>query len=307
MIFVVSDLHGSPLLVSKTAEAIGKMQKGDTLIINGDGIGTRGPRVSRVVSLFYDIRRGLRTIPELEQAAAEIIGKPINIPADWVYKTPHSGVFLKLLSQYPEFDACARQEISGLLPSTLRPLHEAAKGKVKLVYLPGNGEIAYADFVTDNIEQENTLPPEKRLFHSMWKLDLFRLYGVYYVPKYLLLRQEIALVSTNLLDIPREQAAQVIHRHDVSRVKTIIVHYPPSYTALREDFDFWQPNRIDIKRIMALKILLREFPQTGIKIIFGHVHLGSDDIRMEPYPPCLKYIYRQNTCVWTKPGEVLAI
>ena len=78
--YIVNDLHGNYDLIQQTVDAIMNMAKGDMLIINGDGAGARGPRMNRIVKIFYEVRRGETDISELLSALSGIIGEIPDIP-----------------------------------------------------------------------------------------------------------------------------------------------------------------------------------------------------------------------------------
>lgn len=306
MLYVTNDIHGNPNSIQKTVAAINRMRHGDTLIINGDAFGMRGPIMSEIVSLFYNVRRGDSDTANLNQAISKIVGREIEIPKQWIFKTTDSGMFLELLNQYKEIEECATKEADGLLQATLQPLSEAAKDKVKLICLPGNGEIAYLDYMLAREQKENRSTEQAYSFCAQWKKSLYEQYGIRYIENYIL-HDEIALISTNLLDLETPRAISMLQRHNISKVKTVIVHYPPCYSLIKQTFDFWTLNKPDIRRIIALKKILRAFPQKGVRIIFGHVHLGLDDSRMNSYPNSIDFRYKQNICRWVKPGEILEI
>ena len=127
MVYTTNDLHGVDTLISSVVAEISKMHEGDTLIINGDGAGARGPIMNNVVKLYYEVRRGETEASALLLAISKIIGEEPNIPQDWIYCSAHAGIFRKLLSdKYPKFAQCMRKELNAVIEETLSQISEAA-------------------------------------------------------------------------------------------------------------------------------------------------------------------------------------
>ena len=57
MIYVVNDMHGNKRLVDGVVSQMQGLHPDDTLIINGDGAGARGPIMNNLVKIFYEVRR----------------------------------------------------------------------------------------------------------------------------------------------------------------------------------------------------------------------------------------------------------
>lgn len=53
MLYVINDIHGDPLVSKKVADFILDSFHGDSLIINGDFAGTRGPVLSELARYYY--------------------------------------------------------------------------------------------------------------------------------------------------------------------------------------------------------------------------------------------------------------
>lgn len=310
--YVVNDLHGNSALIEKTINAIGRMAGGDVLIVNGDGAGARGPRMNKIVKIFYEVRRGETDYEELISALAEIIGKKPDIPKSWVFDSVHAGLFRAVMAKHFEaFKECVEAEILEVLEETLRPLAEAAKEKgIKIFYVPGNGEIVPGDFSTEDISVEQTLPPEERFYQKIAKEGYFSGFGVEYVPYARNLFNGVALLSSNLLDLDSKEALGILKDNGLldSELRTVVVHYPPAISPTGRVFNFWTPNKVDVSRIDALNKILDELQLQNAAIFFGHVHLPATDPRMDYYPPIIGFGYEKDyTGLWVKPGEVIEV
>lgn len=309
--YVANDLHGHKALVGKVVHAIeSTLEVGDTLIINGDGAGARGPIMNNLVKIFYEVRRGEADFDELVKALTEIIGQKPELAKDSVFSAVHAGVFRAFMAeQYPAFKECVEQELLMVIEDTLRPISLAAKQKgVRVIYVPGNGEIVPSDFDTSDIAVERTLPPEERFYQRIAREGFFAQFGIEYVPYALRLSPKVLLLSTNLLDLPADEALSLVGESGAETADTVVVHYPPTATAGRW-FHFWNPNRVDIARIDALKALLNGLSIHNAIIYFGHIHLPASDARMDQLPPAIGFGYDgdENNGLWVKPGEVIKI
>lgn len=312
MYYVVNDLHGSKKLIEATVEKINQLNPSDVLIINGDGAGARGPRMNNLVKIFYEVRRGEIAEEKLMDAIEEIIGEKPEIDRSWIYETVHAGLFRKLLAdRYRKFGVCLRQELLEVLGETLKPISEAAKAhQVRVLYLPGNGEITTEDFSTEDITTEVSVAPEHRFYQKIARQGYFERYGIEYMPYVNKLSGTIA-ISTNLLDLPYEEAHAILENTTgllLGKSSRIIVHYPPAISPVGGAFNFWTPNKMDLKRTAALSDTLKDLPLTDdAKIYFGHIHLGSNDPRMDLYPSTMGFEIAGYQCIWVKPGTVLKI
>lgn len=312
MYYIVNDLHGSKTLIDGLVKEINRFTPDDTLIINGDGAGARGPRMNNLVKIFYEVRRGETDEAELFSAVQEIIGEKPEIEKAWIYDTVHAGLFRKLLAdRYEKFADCLRQELLDVLDETLRPISEAAKAhQVRVLYLPGNGEITPDDFSTADISTEIATDPENRFYQKIASGGYFKNFGIEYVPYATELENGAILLSTNLLDLDETAALKILEKKGLLRAKfsKVIVHYPPAISPIGGAFSFWTPNKMDIKRSDALHNLLGHLDLTGnAQIYFGHIHLGSNDARMAPYPSTMGFRVKEYQCTWVKPGTVLRI
>lgn len=311
--YVVNDLHGAPALIGKTVEAIGNLEPGETLVINGDGAGARGPIMNKVVKIFYEVRRGETDARALQDTVGEIIGKTPEIPQEWVYETVHAGLFRKLMAErYERFASCMQKELKEVIDETLQPLAEAAdKRNVRIVYLPGNGEIVPDDFSTDDITTECAVHPKDRFYYKLAREGYFeQRFGVRYVPYTAALSSGNALISTNLLDLDDKSIHYQLESHgllDMAYSK-VIVHYPPAIAPIGGAFNFWTPNKSDVRRIEVLNKVLSQIKLTNdVVICFGHIHLGANDSRMNPYPDIMGFRVNDRRCAWVKPGTVIKI
>lgn len=313
MVYVLNDLHGAENLIANAIDGISKMNSGDTLIINGDGAGSRGPVMNRVVKIFYEVRRGETEMSVLLDALSEIIGEVPEIPQEWIYETVHAGIFRKLVAnRYKAFADKASEETMSVLDATLKPLSNLAKQKgVKLIYLPGNGEIVTEDFDVSDITTEKTVAPNMRFYQRIAREGYFKKLGVEYVPYATLLPDGTLLLSTHLLDLSFKQFLEMLPRlHiDGSKVKRVVVHYPPAVAPIGGAFDFWTPNKSDLARIGALSVILLALDLSeDIEIYFGHIHLGAYDERMNRYPTIMTFQTTEHKrCNWVKPGAVLKL
>lgn len=313
-IYVANDLHGNSKLIQKTVDAIRGMNERDVLIINGDGAGARGPIMNNLVRIFYEVRRGETDYEELISALTDIIGEKPEIPKSWVFETVHAGVFRAVMSKYYDaFKKCVEDELLDIIEETIRPIAEAAKEVgVKILYVPGNGEIVPSDFATDDITVEKTLPPEKRFYQRIAREGYFKKFGIEYVPYVYTLTDQIVLISTNLLDLPPSEALNILSKCcqlDDRRPKRIVVHYPPTISPVGKWFDFWTPNKVDIARIDALQRILEALRLKYATVYFGHIHLPASDHRMDALPSVIGFGYDRPDYdgLWVKPGTVLRI
>lgn len=309
--YVTNDLHGHKALVDKVVHAIeSTLEVGDTLIINGDGAGARGPVMNNLVKIFYEVRRGETDFNELLKALTEIIGQRPELSKDAVFGAVHAGVFRAFMAeQYPTFRDCVERELLMVIEDTLRPISLAAKQKgVRVIYVPGNGEIVPSDFDVTDIKVERTLPPEERFYQRIAREGFFAQFGIEYVPYVLRLSPKVLLLSTNLLDLSTDEALSLVGESG-TETNTVVVHYPPTATVGRW-FHFWNPNRVDIARIDALMTLLNRLSVHNAIVYFGHIHLSASDARMEQLPPAIGFGYdgdEKNNGLWVKPGEVIKI
>lgn len=313
MIYVVNDMHGSKKLVDKVIKQMHHLNSNDTLIINGDGAGARGPIMNNLVRIFYEVRREESPKQELLSAVKDIIGDEPNIPDAWIYDTVHAGLFRKLLAEkYEVFNHVMEKEIYEALEVTIRPLSEVAKLRgIRVVYLPGNGEIAPTDFSTKDITREISVIPEHRLFNRIAKDGYFKQFDIEYV-YYAKLIDDTLLLSTHLLDLGLgavlEKMAEAGALNNLSTISDVvyrvIAHYPIELDAPKEYFDFWTPSKTDIERTETLRNLIDLLSLWRSKFYFGHIHRGSDDPRMEQYPVTKTF---DPNSIWVKPGEIIRI
>ncbi len=313
--YVVNDLHGDPTLVKQVADTIAKLPRGETLILNGDCIGSRGPVMNRIVKLYYEVIRDEALERDLFCAIADIIGKEPKIPPWWIYDTVHSGIFLKLVSnRYKKFRELALHEQFDVLEETLGPLSMAAESSgVSLIYLPGNGEIVLDDLSTKDITVERSVHPAERYYQILAKRGCFADYGVKYIPYAHLLAEDVALISVNLLDLEDWEFDYMLQSHGLvnRKISKVIVHYPPVLSPVHKAFPFWMPNNTDIRRQAALRKILELRLQLSerAKVYFGHVCLSTADSRMGSFPDTmnLSLSERPYRSIWVKPGTVLKI
>ena len=310
--YVVNDLHGAPALIDKTVRAIKELKFDDVLIINGDGAGSRGPIMNRIVKIYYEVRRGETEMKVLLDSIAEVIGETPIIPQEWVYETVHAGIFRKLLAErYAAFAKCAKKELQEVIEQTLIPLSQAAiDAGVKIIYLPGNGEIVTDDFTTEDIKVEHTVHPTNRFYQKIAREGFFSRFDVTYVPYIKRMTGGTVLIGTNMLDLDESSVYYHLESHGLldTTVSKVIVHYPPAIAPIGGAFSFWSPNKTDIQRADALeRILNRLTLDENAVIYFGHIHLGANDSRMNPYPETMGFRVKGRRCVWVKPGTVIRI
>ena len=310
-IFVVNDLHGNASLIESTIKAIKKMAPGDILVINGDGAGARGPRMNKIIKIFYEVRRGETPYAELLEALREIIEEDPVFPIKWVFDSVHGGMFRKLMAdRYEKFRICMEQELLNVLQETVQPISDAAKAHgVTVYYVPGNGEIVPSDFSTEDITVETALPPEERFYQKIAKEGFFEQYGIKYIPYAHKLGDDIALLSSNLLDLDSDAIKSFLNSSGLldATLKTVIVHYPPTVSPLGATFNFWSPNTVDVKRTSQLSEILDMLKLKDANIIFGHIHLSPNDTRMAMYPPTMGFVNPKYTYIWVKPGAVIKL
>ena len=310
MFYVVNDLHGAKKLIDATLNSMTRLAQGDVLIVNGDGAGARGPVMNQIVKVFYEVRRGETSPVVLFEEVERVIHEWPDIPQEWIYNSVHAGVFRKLMAnRYPLFDACMKQEARDVLEETLRPLSEmAGKCGIKLVYLPGNGEIVPDDFVVDDITTEIAISPGERFYQKLDDEGYFDDFGVEYVRYVKVLPNGVLLLSTHLLDLPADEIQAMLNAFGVYGIafSKVIVHYPPAIAPVGGAFDFWTPNKSDIQRTDALgKILAKLQLSDDAMVYFGHIHLGANDARMDRYPSSMSfYTDGFSGCTWVKPGVV---
>ena len=310
MFFVVNDLHGAPKLIDQTVKAIEAMTTGDTLIINGDGAGARGPIMNNVVKIFYEVRRGETDLSVLLDAIEDIIGEKPEIPQEWIYDSVHAGVFRKLVAnRYRAFELCMREEMKNVLEETLQPLTEAAEKRgVLLVYLPGNGEIVPDDLDVSDITTEKTVDPDERFYQRLHCDGYFKERGVEYIGYASLSPSGRLVLSTHLLDLPEGRIDDFLKSfYGCGLITSVFVHYPPAVAPIGKAFEFWTPNKSDIQRTESLRKIIRKLKlPLNAKIFFGHIHLGANDPRMDRYPASMTFRTTEGyECVWVKPGCVM--
>ena len=310
VIHVMNDIHGAKPLIDAVVTAIGQMRRGDTVIINGDGAGARGKIMNNLIRIYYEVRRGESDEATLLAAIKEIIGTKPSIPKEWIYDTVHGGLFRALLAErYARFEKVARYELIEVLDETLKPLSEAANtAGVKLVYLPGNGEIVPNDFSTKTFTEEITVDPESRFYQKLLYDGFFEKYNIDYVP-YAAKMGDTILIGINLLDMGTKQASILLKNvSGDDTFKTVIAHYPPAVSPIGGSFSFWTPNKMDIKRSEALKAIADSIRLSeNVQFAFGHIHLGATDPRMMPFPSTMGFKAAGYQCTWVKPGAVLSI
>ena len=314
MIYVANDLHGVNHLISDVMVSISGMNKDDILVINGDGAGARGPIMNNVVKLYYEVRRGETEAKVLFSAIGDIIGKTPDIPQQWIYHSAHAGIFRKLLSdKYPEFAACMRKELDSVIRKTLSYISRAASEKgVKVLYLPGNGEIVTDDFIIDDIAVETTVTPDERYYTKLANEGFFSEYDVEYIPYGKILSDDTVVIGANLLDLCYEDALEKLREggvFDLETISNIIVHYPPVIAPIGKSFSFWTPNNSDIERITMLCEILGRLPLEASRstVYFGHIHLGTRDERMDALPSSMGFNLPDYRAVWVKPGSVVPV
>ncbi len=98
MTFVTNDLHGAENLITKVQSGLSRLSAGDVVIINGDGAGSRGPVMNKIVRIFYEVRRGETEMSALLDELRWVIGEQPEIPQEWVYESVHAGIFRKLVA-----------------------------------------------------------------------------------------------------------------------------------------------------------------------------------------------------------------
>ncbi len=311
--FVTNDLHGSKTLTEKVINTIKAIEAGDTLIINGDGAGARGPIMNKLVKIFYEVRRGETDYECLISALSDIIGERPDVPTSWVYDSVHAGVFRAVMSKhYKSFRQCVENEILQTLEETIQPLAQAAKDSgINIIYSPGNGEIVPSDFSVKDITIEETLPPEERFYQKLQKEGYFERFGIQYVP-YAHSHNGVVIIGTNLLDVKTAKALELLSSQGLldenDSPKAIVCHYPPGISPLGKIFGFWSPNKVDRARTKALDKIVQELRlDNNVPVFFGHIHLGPDDPGMMAYPPILGFQFSNRYGFWIKPGEIIKI
>ena len=108
-----------------------------------------------------------------------------------------------------------------------------------------------------------------------------------------------------LLDVLDETLRPI---SEAAKAHQVRVLYLPAISPIDGAFSFWTPNKMDVKRSDALHNLLVHLDLAGnAQIYFGHIHLGSNDARMAPYPSTMGFRVKEYQCAWVKPGTVLRI
>ena len=134
-----------------------------------------------------------------------------------------------------------------------------------------------------------------------------------YVPYARLLKGNVALLSTHLLDMDSESIDYLLKSHLLAdgEISKVIVHYPPVFATTMKELWFWTPNEADRARMNVLRQILelRLRLKKDAKVYFGHVCLGADDDRMSNFPGTLDLSVRGRgyKSIWVKPGTVLRI
>lgn len=309
--YIINDLHGNPGLVEKAVNGIKAMTKKDVVMLNGDIAGARGPVQTEVAKQYYEVRRGERAYGSFLEILEDIVGERVTFPKEWVYNSVHAGMFRALMSaRFDAYKKNVEKELREVIADTMIPLAEAAKEVgVKLIYLAGNGEIVPSDLSIRDITFEQALPPEERFYQKLDKEGYFKKIGVEYVPYVYNLHNEVALISTNLLDLDTDVAIKTMKKAGLigAELKTVIVHYPPMIDPIEERFKFWKPNIVDVFRADALNMILNSLRFQNGMIFFGHIHLPATDERMEKYPAIIRFGYGSNDAIWVKPGEVVEV
>lgn len=314
MIYVVNDIHGAKELLKRTLQSMSKLKAGDVLVINGDGAGARGPIMNQIVKIFYEVRRGETAMSALYDEIENVIHERPEIPKEWIYDSVHAGVFRKLMAlRYPLFDDCMKKEAKEVMEETMLPLSKLAQWKgIRVLYVPGNGEIVPDDFVVDDITVEKTVDPNKRFYQLLaedgYFLDEF---GVEYVKYVQVLPDGVLLLSTHMLDLPEETIDLLLEPFVVFGMKfsKVLAHYPPAIAPVGGAFDFWTPNKTDISRTEAVGKILQKLQLTDDAMVyFGHIHPGVNDARMDRYPSSMTFLTSGfSGCVWVKPGTVMKV
>lgn len=308
MIYVVNDMHGNKRIVNGVVSQMQGLHPDDTLIINGDGAGARGPIMNNLVKIFYEVRRKETPKQALLSAIQDIIGEKPKIPDSWIYETVHAGLFRKLMAEkYKAFNGVMEKEIFEALEVTIRPISEVARQRgARVVYLPGNGEIAPTDFSTEDFTKEVTVAPEQRLFNRIARGGYFEQFGIEYI-FYATAIDDALLLSTHLLDLDPDAALEQLKAAEALNrtFRKVIVHYPLEIEEPRQYFNFWTPCKTDIQRSRAIQDIVKRLSLQKSEVYFGHIHLGGDDPRMNLYPLVKRFNTSNST--WVKPGIIIGI
>ena len=214
-----------------------------------------------------------------------------------------------MAERYEKFRQCTEAEVITVLEGVLQSLSQAANGKVRILYVPGNGEILPGDFSVNDISIEQALPPEERFYQKIAREGFFGHFGIEYIP-YAYNLDGIALLSTNLLDLGLKEAINILEKCKIptgTELRAVVVHYPPAISPIGRTFSFWNPNKVDVLRIDALSKILKELRLQRTTIFFGHIHLDPDDPRMASYPPIMGFKINEGNAFWVKPGELTEI
>ena len=304
MVKIINDIHANEKLLEELWET--DFQPGDILVLNGDISGSRGPRLSEVVKVYYEVRRGESDKKVLETIVGLIVSRDLGLSDELVFKSIHSGTFQKALAdKYKSFRNVIEKELRQNLSILEKICEYVIPLGVEVFYLSGNGEITALDFdVTGGVDKEVTVSPLERHYNQLALRGVFGEMGLFYANYPRLINEDTLVLPIDYVDIWLSENAQSVF--DVKRVRKVITHYPPyDETMLRvfENVMNYEENSLGQARMKAVREILDKCPNLKM-VIFGHVHRGTSKEEVAKLPLSMEFEMKQYRCIWNRPGHV---
>lgn len=317
MIYVCNDLHGNGRLLSEVTRFVDQyLQADDTLLINGDLAGARGPILDDVVSNYYKARMGQISCSKMREVLHRHFGDiDFDCSDSLILDTLDSGVFCKILADHsPKVMEVVKREQYQQEQLAHSAILNAVQAKgASALLLRGNGEVTILDHLVSHITAEDySVPPQ---YKPAEEPDLSgnkvpqinNLQGVGHPDRLILLIGHETLKDEQSIELARA----AVKDHPIYR---IAVHYPPAITTEVQNglgFDF-QVNRLSQEKMDNLTKLLSQLNlSSDCQLFYGHYHpavgeisnLGLKDFFTAPIPVG----QRQLLCTWVRPGAVCPI
>lgn len=305
MIKIFNDIHADSNLLECILHT--KINQGDLLIANGDFLGSCNTITNEIVKAFYEVKHNEASKSNLQEIFSAVLKTPIVIEDDLISQSIHSGTFLaEMCRKHDGFRAIIEDEVRHNLIELSDISKKVEEKGGKLIYLPGNGEIAISDFdATYGVDREKILPPEKRLFNRLAKDGTFLDHGVEYINHPKVVQWNTLLIPIDFLD---EMIEREISIPPLEHVVNLVVHYPPSNLGIMDCFHKlfdYEPNKMDILRMNAVSEIIKRLPNLNI-VVFGHIHPGISKASIEKLPKLIIFREKEYQLIWNSPGNVFA-
>ena len=310
MLYVVNDIHGNLLVSKKVADFILDSFHGDSLIINGDFAGARGPVLSELAKYYYAANNKVCSCHDVREVLKKHFRTRIECPDELIFKTADSGVFMKVLAdQYPEvMDLVVREELEQIENRAIQNILKAlAKTWSKAILVCGNGEILITDHIVDHTNY-STAPKYQAKDYSLYskKVNLDYVSGVKFFD------QSTLMIGIDALEQP-EQAIQQLCRSK-NQVSRIFCHYPPAMPEkVKNKFSFnFKVNRVSARRMANLaKIIQASNVKNRCSLFYGHYHpaISSPEhaASSDSISATMQIGSKSLETFWIKPGVIFSV